>query len=262
MKILIPKKIKNATEYGDHVSFAIETKGVIGQHSRYENWNCYMQCMGSLDQKIHCYPVEGESSALPKSVFERWVKLCIQNGLMPKTTDVATEKNRHICVFNGAEQSAHTMYTALCCYRWSQKQPAIAWTVVVALAKNPKLDFFQALQYALNIYVQNSNHCFLPYNYGNQQHWNLNYPILGRSLVPAIAAKAFFVNDKSIKRKRATINEIELIWIKWGFKPPDLATVIAQDQEDILWSGWSELFRIQPDKKALTAAYEQIKGSR
>jgi len=272
MKLEPPAEIIEAQD-DDLVSYSVICADA--QNARVSHAACYSTFLdGGYGRYtdatgIRCYPCAktnwhpGKKSVLSNVMFTRWMKLCRAHNLIPRDTVEITVK-KQTCNFPIESLKKHQIYTALCCYRWSQNQPVIPWTILTILKANPKIHFFQALQYALATHCFQTGHTFLPYNNRDAIAYNLNYRIPNTNFIPAIVANLFLGNDEILRKYNvnfSTIASIEAYWTQLRFIPPEVGNakkLNAVNADDILWDGWALLFETGPCKDEITLIYDRI----
>ncbi len=107
---------------------------------------CYYQCMSFLPECDFTLQPTDAKSLLPFDVFRKYINLCQANGLVNKDATVSGEEGKNQLIVPKG-QNKHRVYTTLCCYRWSENQPGMAFALVGALEKFPEIDFYQAFHY-------------------------------------------------------------------------------------------------------------------
>jgi len=271
MKLVVPKLLRDVciqNRYDDYVSF-----NVVSSSGRkiatYNQSACYADVMEGTNRKhdVRCLPLLNDGdyfTPLSNNVFNQWCRLCAKHGLMAKDTKI---NDKQECLFKRG--NVNTMYAGLCCYRWSQNQPAIPWLVVRILKQNSKIHFYQALQYALHKYVTNTNHSFLPYSIGDAGwHCDLDYAIPAANILVSVLTSWFFKEPPETAKNGSVMESIEAYWIKLGFTPPDMGVgnknkpFHLKSINDVLWDGWAALFDVKPEKDTLIETYTRIKENR
>ena len=184
--------------------------------------------------------------------------LCQKNGCVPlEHTIFYSEKDKNYFKLSCNNFNYNITYAALCCFRWAENQPALPWTVVNILRINPKINFFQALHYAMLTYVSNYGHNFIPLaimrgNYGQ-------FPLQQTSLIHSIGMYHFFLGKESFASKEKNQNNcyvaIEKQIKALGFTPKDysagpVALFDVQQEENILDERWAKFYNptFQKDK--------------
>lgn len=110
-----------------------------------ESVDCYSKCMSFLPEcELTLY--SKDKSILPFEIFSEWIRLCQTNGLVVPNAQVKEDSRGNVLIIP-QNNHHHQVYSSLCCFRWSENQPECPHIVVET--KNPELDFFQVLHYAL-----------------------------------------------------------------------------------------------------------------
>ncbi len=140
--IEIPDILNNRDE--DYVWYSYNKKDV--KEKNQTNQACYYECMSSLPECNFTLKPSNDKSLLPFNIFSKYIKLCQDNGIVNKDASVSgSEGNNQLIIPSG--QNKHKVYASLCCYRWSENQPGMAYATVQAFEKYPEIDFFQAFHY-------------------------------------------------------------------------------------------------------------------
>lgn len=222
--IAIPDTLNNRGH--DGVYFTYTRAGVT---QAVERAACYYTCMSFLPECDFLLRPTDNKSLLPHDMFLEYVRLCRDNGLItPEATAQGGEGNNQLVVPKGRDR--HQVYATLCCYRWSENQPGMAYATVEAMNKCPGIDFFQAFHYGCARRVYWLHHSFHQITTTNSTYSDAAAAANG--YVPySIACAHFFRADpttgkplvdaakpiQGIYSNNATCNQIDAATTKAGF---------------------------------------------
>lgn len=214
---------------------------------------CYATCMSFLPEcNFTLRPSDGKS-LLPFDVFKKYIELCKENGIVNKDVSVdGSEGNNRLLIPKG--HNRHKVYSTLCCYRWSENQPGVAYATVKALEQYPEIDFFQAFHYGCArraYWLIHSFHYILAekstYNTGLGNNGLLYVP---NSMILAHAFRNEKKNNKTLVENMSnsgyTTDAINSLMI--GLKFPDCKDANSKkykikDLEEILSPKLTKLYR-------------------
>lgn len=158
----------------------------------YNNVACYSNIMGCLDEsEIICEPTNNVKT-LSEDTFAAWINLCKQNHLVLPEVEI---KENNSIYFPCKKRNKHHVYATLCCYRWSDFQPYIPYTVLKLMEVGDR-NFYQCLHYALLNYSVNYGHSFI--NVSNEAS---GYDTGSKWLGWGLGASLFFTPDKDGNRQ-------------------------------------------------------------
>ncbi len=255
MAIDIPKGIKKAPT--DYIEYSTYVDGHL-KHTGSNRKACYSGIMYSLTTVgFHCCPV-ATSSGLPPEHYLKWMRLCQEYQLVPKSTQPYVDKGGNYLIIPGGVYDRHWVYAALCCYRWSSAYANMVWQIVEHVEKLEGITFWQALHYGLATHCKGVNHNFLSIN-------NVSGPYGGRKtshdLAYSLAIPVFFsqsVEERKRLNNSYTITAIAAIAKQLGGQENGKATLYIEAFEDLLTPKWTALYREEkPTKETLLALYNE-----
>jgi len=267
----------------------------------YDNAACYSTVMQSLQKSdFDLYPKKGQKSVLPKAVYERWMALCQQHGMLPMNATWETKAGKNYCHFSGKKQNRHITYAGLCCYRWTENQPILPYMAVHVYESTPFISFFQAFHYAQAKYLHFTNHNFTSITKG------LAYSAAGASIISTnlllgLGIKLLFMPtatgktsaNLAIHKTGTTISRIDAMVRKLGFTTPEMCfdyqdvkgiyyyntkesdlkklrevglkkkLMHVPELKDLLWSDWAKIYVQKRITKAwLLEYYDEVMKAR
>lgn len=159
---------------------------------------CYSAVTANLsERKIVCYPLAGRGR-LPKKTFLEYFDLLRENNVVPdniKTSRTIRTANRLEIPSGNVKSIA---YAALCFYRWQDSNPNFAYCLVEMVKRNPSLDFFQILHFAMSNYTCGSGHSFSTVGKSNASlYLGGLYQAGWHALGPTLVLPYFFRKDRN-----------------------------------------------------------------
>lgn len=253
----IPKEYTNRSD--DYVSFSYRRNG--DAKFDLENVACYSTCMTFLPEcEFTLY--SKDKSKLPFGIFSEWIRLCQANGLVVPDARVEEGPRGNVLVIPQNNHNHHQIYSSLCCFRWSENQPGCPY--VAAETKNPELDFFQVLHYALlegNVYY--SHHSFTviltPHGNGMYAQCNRKELIAAKLFIPySIGLAGFFRGFpepifKTSTPLGGTQNTITYLVQNWGLSTDNKKLYVASTT-NLLSPKLAPLYRKLPTVEEITRA--------
>lgn len=145
----IPKELNNRSD--DHVSYKstkpLHTGGTQYVTQEHDGAACYHDCMLVLSETEFWLRPNKRASLLSWDDFKIWIELCKTNGIMPPDATPSRDGEHNLLHIPRSNQNRHVVYAGLCCYRWAENQPGVAYATIKSLENQKELDFFQALHF-------------------------------------------------------------------------------------------------------------------
>lgn len=213
---------------------------------------------------LECTPNQTStpSQKLSADIYQKWMDLCKEHYLVPKEAECFSKEDGNYFTLNGKGLNRHQIYAALCCFRWADSTPRMAYITVKALEENPRLHFFQLIHYVSAKYVVNVNHSFL--QIGNTS----NYFTIGRFLVDQLnliyplCTYLYFKNNVYIDTKfcyDAIEQYMKRLKIPVEYIGKNKETnLLVKDREDILREEWAELYRMEFNLEKIKSYYDGV----
>lgn len=174
----IPAKRERLRPKSDSVAVDYMDNGV---YVASDNTACYAGVRIHLGHRsLRCRPFRSASqysyagsrfhdgtSALTAKEFIQWVRLCKRHGLIPKTAKVKRKGKQNILELVKPElYDRHVLFSALCCYRFSEVKPGMIWQLLQHMKARPKPHFWQAFHYAITRHWPGGAHNFVAMGIG------------------------------------------------------------------------------------------------
>lgn len=280
----IPSALHKADS--DSVSYTTYSKppeAVAPIRQDYPTARCYGASMQDLAAYSYdLYPHQRVKSRLPAEVFLKWIDMCMDVGLVPQEARPDTENAQNSLHIPCRGYNRHLIYSALCCYRWTDTYPAIPYMMATLCERKPSLDFFQVLHYVMALHgtFANGDHCFIPMISlaGNTTYYNTyGYGKSGFHHVPwSIATKWFYARRKDGRSKADDVGDkcpvlygygnttgaIHGLLTEWGMTEPERkSAVFGVKATDLLSEALTPAYAASvPDPSSLTLLCAKARG--
>lgn len=257
----LPDKIAKFAPKHDHVSYGVYYVKEELEYT-YKDTACYGNIHNTDESRkinVHCFP--NKQSALSNETYLKWMDICQENGLFPDDAKFYINDEKQVLDlvhFN----NKHKFYIALCCYRFADSYPAIAWTTVELYNKN--INFFQALHYALaKHYVPKwgcHSFCAIASTDNYYAYFGNNFWLMPKTCLLGSISLYRFVNTPVVADSASyTTGYVNSPVLKLGFKPNEFNSLSVSHLDHLLWKEWEEFYK-NPDltKPQLVECFKSV----
>jgi len=221
--IAIPDSVKKSPN--DYVSY--HQLNPDGTEKEYEGAACYAAIMASLTKiAVRCRAKVKDSLSVDKDHYLTWMKLCKRHRLVPRKAIYYSEDGKNFLEIPAGVYDKHIVYSALCCYRFSESFAPMVWQIVEHSEKLDGVTFWQLLHYGLsNHYTYGAGHSFSMVYTGSTGMYGKNERC---DLAQSIALKVFYrrtIRDRKTITGYTNQTISALAQTLGGSQPADKATV-------------------------------------
>lgn len=229
------------------------------------NTACFMGVMKSLgERQLRVESLEPHDNGLSPKIYLKWIALCKENQLIPETARASSKRKgkvKYLEIVKPTAYDKHIIYAALCCYRWADTTPQMAWQIMEHMDAWG-ITFWQALHYGVKRWIRNSNHTFFP---SGELSYIFNTKTTSYSTSPnanlsvTVGMRRLF-NHSSRTRKTSSVSAYNKTTHNALLDEMAGLPTLSVKINDLLDPKWVSLIEAKLPNDAVVKLYKEIKG--